>query len=202
MSRTVLVVALALAIPLTAAADPPQPLWPGAIPRGHYVLDPRHTSVVAKVMHEGVSLYVLRFDTVSGGFDYDPAHPEATQLTASVDPASLDVNGNWAKEFADKFLKVGQFTQATFVSTSAQAPGGPQGTLTGNLTLMGMTRPVTFNVTLTGSAHEMLPVPFGQRGVGFEATTTFQRSDFGSTYFKGPVGDDVTLTIDAEFDEK
>jgi len=202
MSRTALVAALALVIPLAAAADPPAPLGPAAIPRGHYTLDPRHTSVVAKVMHEGVSLYVLRFDRMNGGFDYDPAHPEATQLTASVDPASLDVNGDWAKDFADKFLKVGQFPQASFVSTSAQALGGPQGTLTGNLTLMGVTKPVTFNVTLTGSAHEMLPVPFGQRGVGFEAVTTFQRSDFGSTYFKGPVGDEVTLTIDAEFDEK
>jgi polyisoprenoid-binding protein YceI len=203
MSRSALAIAPAFVIPLSAAAaDQPVPLGPGAVPAGHYVIDPRHTTVTARVMHEGVSLYVLRFDRMDGSFDFDPAHPEATHLTASVDPASLDVNGDWAKEFSDKFLKAGQFPQASFVSTAVQSLGGPQGTVSGNLTLMGVTRPVTFNVTLTGSAHESLPPPFGVRAAGFEAVTTIKRSDFGSTYVQGQVGDDVTLTIDAEFDKK
>ena len=54
--------------------------------------------------------------------------------------------------------------------------------MTGDLTLMGVTKPVTFNVTLVGTGHELLPIPLGRRAAGFEATTTIKRSDFGSTY--------------------
>jgi polyisoprenoid-binding protein YceI len=74
--------------------------------------------------------------------------------------------------------------------------------MTGNLTLMGVTRPVTFNVTLVGAGHEPLPLPLGQRAAGFEATATINRSDFGSTFLNDLVGDEVTLQIDAEFDKR
>src|ERR1700722_19511902 len=90
--------ALALAFPLVASPLGAAPVAasgapPSAsdFPGGHYVLDPRHASVIARVMHMGVSLYTLRFDTFDASFDYDPARPEATRLSASVDPASLDV---------------------------------------------------------------------------------------------------------------
>jgi polyisoprenoid-binding protein YceI len=69
---------------------------------------------------------------------------------------------------------------------------------------MGVTKPVTFNVTLIGAGHEVLPIPLGRRAAGFEATTTFKRSDFGSTYLLNGdlVGDEVTLQIEAEFEKK
>ncbi|HLY80639.1 MAG TPA: YceI family protein, partial [Caulobacteraceae bacterium] len=78
------------------------------------------------------------------------------------------------------------------------------GTMTGDLTLMGVTKPVTFAVTLVGAGHEVLPLPLGRRAAGFEATTTFKRSDFGSNYLLngGLVGDEVTLQIEAEFEKK
>ena len=193
---------LALAAPAAIAADSPQQLGPASIPAGHYVMDKRHTSLTVRVNHEHVSLSTLRFDRMDGSFDYDPAHPEATHLTANVDPTSLDVNGDWAKEFQERFLQASKFPQATFVSTAARAIGGAHGTLTGNLTLMGVTRPVTLDVILVGSAHEQFPLPFGQQAVGFEATTTIKRSDFGSNAFQGMVGDEVTLTFEAEFDKK
>jgi polyisoprenoid-binding protein YceI len=172
------------------------------VPGGRYVLDKRHSSLIARVMHMGVSLYTVRFDTLDASFEYNPARPEATHLTASVDPASLDVNAEYGKDFAEEFLTVSKFPSATFVATSAQAGGPSQGTLTGDLTLMGVTKPVTFNVTLVGSGHEVLPLPTGQHAVGFEATTLLKRSDFGSTYLNNLVGDDVTLTIEAEFDRR
>jgi polyisoprenoid-binding protein YceI len=200
--RSALALALAIAFPSAVAADPPAPLGPASIPAGHYVMDKRHTSLTVRVNHEHVSLTTLRFDTMDGSFDYDPAHPEATKLTASVDPTSLDVNGNWAKDFQEQFLKASKFPQATFVSTAAQSLGGAHGTLSGNLTLMGVTKPVTFDVTLVGSAHEQFPFPLGQHAVGFEAVTTIKRSDFGSNAFQGMVGDEVTLTFEAEFDKK
>jgi polyisoprenoid-binding protein YceI len=204
-SRLALVAALALPLivpPAALAADVSQPLGPASIPAGHYGLDKRHASLTVRVLHQHVSLYTMRFDRLDASFDYDPAHPDATKLTASVDPASLDVNGDWAKDFQEQFLKASRFPQATFVSTAAQSLGGPHGTLSGDLTLMGVTRPVTFDVTLVGAGHEPLPLPFGVQAVGFEATATIKRSDFGSSAYLGMVGDEVTLTIDAEFDRK
>ncbi len=210
LSRTAaLALALLAPLPIAAtpsAAAPPQTLGAAPvtdIPGGHYALDKRHSSLIARVSHMGVSLYTLRFDTLDASFDYDPARPEATRLTASVDPASLDVNADYGRQFAEQFLSASKFPTATFVSTGAtRGPTAGQGTITGNLTLMGVTRPVTFNVTLVGAGHEPLPLPLGQRAVGFEATTTIKRSDFGSTYLNNLVGDDVTLQIEAEFDRK
>jgi polyisoprenoid-binding protein YceI len=196
--------ALTLAIPLAAAAAPSAGGSAGGLdfPAGHYVLDPRHASLVARVVHMGVSRYTLRFNALDASFDYNPARPEATRLTASVDPASLDVNADYGKQFAEEFLSVSKFAKATFVATQMQTTGDGQGTMTGDLTLMGVTKPVTFNVTLVGAGHEVLPIPFGRHAAGFEAIATIKRSDFGSTYLNNLVGDEVTLQIEAEFEKK
>ena len=191
--------ALVLAIPLAASAAP---AGGPDFPSGHYALDPHHASLIARVKHMGVSLYTLRFDTLDASFDYDAARPEATRLVASVDPASLDVDADYGKQFAEEFLTVSKFPRATFVATQMQKTGDGQGTITGNLTLMGVTKPVTFNVTLIGAGHEVLPIPFGRHAAGFEATATINRSDFGSSYLNNLVGDEVTLQIEAEFEKK
>jgi polyisoprenoid-binding protein YceI len=196
--RSLVPAVLALALPLMAAA----PVSVSDLQGGHYALDPHHASVIARVSHMGVSLYTVRFDTLDAAIDYDAAHPERTRVTASVDPTSLDVNADYSKTFAEEFLQVSKFPRATFVSTSIQPGVGTSGTMTGDLTLMGVTRPVTFNVTLIGSGHEPLPIPLGRRAAGFEATTTLKRSDFGSTFLGNMVGDDVTLQIEAEFEKK
>jgi polyisoprenoid-binding protein YceI len=196
--RSALAIALALAVPAAAAAAP----GPTDIPAGHYGLDVRQSSVIARVQHLHVALATLRFDRFDGSFDYDPAHPESAHVEASVDPASLDVNGDWAKEWAEDFLSASKFPKATFVSTGIHKGAGGQGTLTGDLTLMGVTRPVTFDVTLIGAGHEIVPLPFGRDAVGLEAVATLKRSDFGSTHMNGLVGDDVMLLIDAEFARK
>ena len=197
--RSAAIAAFALALPLTAVAASSNV---SDLEKGRYAVDKKHASLVARVSHMGVSLYTLRFDTLDATFDYDPSHPENTKVQASVDPASLDVGADYSKEFAEEFLSVSKFPTATFASTSIQPGAGNQGTMTGNLTLMGVTKPVTFNVTLVGTGHEVTPIPFGRRAAGFEATTTIKRSDFGSTYLSNLVGDEVTLTIEAEFEKK
>jgi polyisoprenoid-binding protein YceI len=195
--RTPALALLALAVALPAAAAPASI---ADLQGGHYVLDPRHASVIARVSHMGVSLYTVRFDTLDGSFEYDPGHPERTHVQASVDPASLDVG--YSTDFAKEFLSADRFPKASFVSTAIQPGAGNQGTMTGELTLMGVTKPVTFNVTLIGAGHEPLPLPLGRRAAGFEATTTIKRSDFGSTFLNNMVGDDVTLQIEAEFERR
>ncbi len=92
-----------------------------------------------------------------------------------------------------------KFPPLTFVSSQiVPAPDGRTGAMTGNLTLRGVTRPVTFNVTFVGVGHGL----FGGTITGFSAAARIKRSDFGSTFLLNLVGDDTEIDIDAEFDRK
>jgi polyisoprenoid-binding protein YceI len=168
---------------------------------GTYALDKKHSFVTARVMHFGASLYLVRFNSMDGTFTYDPAHPEAAHVEASVDTGSLDVGADYSSKFAEEFLDAPKFPKMTFVSTAITKGAGNAGTMTGNLTMRGVTRPVTFDVTFSGVGRSPLP-PF-TTVTGFNATTRIKRSDFGSTFLNnGLVGDDVMINIDAEFDKK
>lgn len=172
---------------------------PADLPAGHWTLDAKHSSLIAKVRHLGVANYALRFDKLAGSFTWDPAHPEATHLDASVDVTSLDVGADYSKQFADDFLDASRYPKATFVSTVASpAADGKTGSLTGDLTLRGVTRPITLAVSFIGVGHGL---PFGTVA-GFSATAMIKRSDFGSRRLLGLVGDDVSLEIDAEFEHR
>ena len=85
----------------------------------------------------------------------------------------------------------------TFVSTSATQTGEFTGTLTGDLNMRGVTAPITLNVTYTGTATS--PLDGGRRRVGFNATGTFNRSDFGINAYAAFVSDEVSLTFTGEF---
>jgi len=184
----------ALAYPALAASQNPADL-----PAGTYALDKKHASVTAKVMHLGVSLYTMRFDAFDGSFTYDPTHPEAARVRANVDATSLDAGAGYSRKFADQFLDASKFPTVTFVSSQiVPGPDGRIGTMSGDLTLRGVTRPVTFDVTFDGVGKSLI---FGTV-TGFSASAKIKRSDFGSNDLQNWVGDDVTITIEAEFDRK
>jgi len=169
---------------------------PAAVPAGEYRLDPRHASLIATVSHMGLSQYTMRFDKLDAHFVYDPAHPQASQIAVTVDPASLDVgDAGVSHQFADTFLDAGASPQITFTSTAIQITDAAHGTVTGDLAFHGQTHPVTLAVTFNGYGASLIG---GQR-VGFSATTDIKRSDFGSKAWLGPVGDTVHLVIEAEF---
>jgi polyisoprenoid-binding protein YceI len=198
MSPRLAVFAAALALILPAAAFAASQN-PADLPAGSYALDKKHANVTAKVMHLGVSLYTLRFDTFDGAFTWDPAHPEAAQIRASVDATSLDVGARYSRKFADQFLDASKYPAMTFVSNQVtRAPDGRTGTMSGDLTMRGVTRPVTFDVAFNGVGHGIL----GGTVTGFTASTKIKRSNFGSTSLMNWVGDDVTIIIEAEFDKK
>jgi polyisoprenoid-binding protein YceI len=198
MSSRLAVVAatFALIVPIASVAASQNP---ADLPAGRYALDRKHASVTAKVMHLGVSLYTMRFNTFDGSFTYDPAHPEAAQVQANVDATSLDVGAGYGRKFADEFLDASKFPAVTFVSNQIQrAPDGRTGTMSGDLTMRGVTKPVTFDVTFDGVGHGLL----GGTVTGFTAEAKIKRSEFGSTSLRNWVGDDVTIIIEAEFDRK
>ncbi|RAK60320.1 polyisoprenoid-binding protein [Phenylobacterium hankyongense] len=160
---------------------------------GTYALDPDHAAVIARVSHIGYSMSVFRFDRVQGQLVWDAANPAASKLTAAVQTASIATNvKDFAKELSgDAYLKSAAFPQATFVSSAFHPTDATHGKVDGLLTLLGKTRPATFDVTLIGSGKVM-----GQARIGVHATTSITPQDFGmSPFFLDP----IELVIDAEF---
>jgi polyisoprenoid-binding protein YceI len=182
---------------LALTAEPS--LDPAQAPAGHYVLDPRHASVTARVLHMGLSHFTMRLDHVEASYDYDPAQPTASKIAVTIDAHSLDVGDpGVSKQFAGEFLDADQHPQITFNSTAIQSTGPGHGVMNGDLTFRGVTKPVALDVIYNGTESGMI----GGRRMGFSATAVIKRSDFGSSAWQGAVGDDVQLVIEAEFARK
>jgi polyisoprenoid-binding protein YceI len=187
---------------LTAASTPG--VAPPPIPAGSYVLDPHHASLVARIKHQGFSFYTLRFTALDAHFDYDPAKADVTKLSVTVDARSIDTatgGDTFGKAFDTELLGAdwldGQrYPAMTFTSTSLDIGDGHAGKVTGDLTLHGVTKPVTLDVVFNGAGKG---IPGGETRAGFSATGTIKRSDFGVTKYVPLVGDQVQLVIEAEF---
>lgn len=168
---------------------------------GTYVIDKQHSFVTTRVTHMGVSIYVARFNRFDATMTYDKGKQTAS-LQASVDAGSMDVGADYSGRFAEEFLAASKFPKITFASTSAASTAPGKGTITGNLTLRGVTKPVTWDVTFNGTGKS--PLPPMNTIAGFTARTTIKRSDFGSDFMSngGVVADEVTITVDGEFDRR
>jgi polyisoprenoid-binding protein YceI len=208
------------AAPAAAPAAASQPAAPIqlTVPAGDYVIDKTHASLAFKLQHLGMADYTARFKTIDATITLDPANISASKVVASVDTASVvtDYPGDykathaksgfasWDEDLAKStnFFNAGQFPQATFSSTGIAVTGERTARITGDLTLLGVTKPMTLDVTFRGehAAHPMAGVP----ALGFSATGVFKRSEFGMAYLtqNNIVGDDVTLVIEAEFLKK
>jgi len=166
--------------------------------KGAYKIDPRHTQIIFEIQHMGLSNFFGRFSKVSGQLIFDPAAPESSALSADVDMTAIDTHvSELDKELVD-FFKADKFPTASFKATGITRAGDNTGTVTGDLTLAGVTKPVTLNVTFKGARNP--PIPFQPYRIGFDATATIHRADFGLTnaIWSGMVGDDVTLLIEME----
>lgn len=194
-----LILALALAAGVAAAA--PSTTDPAKVPAGDYVLDKRHASLTVKIVHMGFSHYTARFNGLEGGFAYDPANWQATKLTFTVDPRSIDTHDPAFDKQIAGYFEAEKFPAITFVSTDLQGGGDGKGTVTGDLTFHGVTRPVTLDVTFDGAGHGMTPI--GTR-LGFSGATRIKRSDFGVSNFvlNQFTSDDVDVIFEIEFEKK
>jgi polyisoprenoid-binding protein YceI len=163
---------------------------------GEYKLDLHHASVTMKLSHDGMSNYTLRFNGISGHYDYDPAHPTRSKIEVSIDPASIDTgDSNFNAKIAKDFLEAGKFPAITFTSTKIDAVGD-HGTVEGVLDLHGVKKNLTLNVVY----HGFEPVRAGR--MGFSATATLKRSDFGVDFYAPAEADEVTVLIEAEFEKQ
>ena len=182
-----------------------------SVPAGVYKLDPTHAFMTWTISHIGFSNYSAKFTKYDVTITLDPADLSKSKVVASIDPRSVrtdypaDYKGthpqtgfnSWDEDIAnagDK-LNAGKFPTITFTSTSVQPTGARTAKVTGDLTFLGVTKPVTLDATVIGGAerHPMTGAPV----VGFNAVGKFNRSDFGMA--KGPLGDEVTFRFDGEF---
>ncbi len=171
-----------------------------------YQLDQTHAFLTWTVIHNGLSGYTVDFTDFDATLDFDPDEPTASSISVTINPMGLETNypdaekrEEWHTELSTdpKFLNGGEYPEITFVSTSAESTGEFTGTVTGDLTFLGVTKPVTMDVTYNGTAN--LPW-YGPRDlVGFNATTTLKRSDFGMTSMANNISDEVVIEFSGEF---
>jgi polyisoprenoid-binding protein YceI len=162
-----------------------------------YKIDPTHTHVLFMVDHLGFSKMVGLFTDTSGTFSFDPAHVEASKLKVVIKTASLQ--SQFAPRDADlkgaDWFNVTEFPEMTFVGTTYTKKDDKTGTITGNLTLLGVTKPVTLNVTLNKAG--VRPTDKAE-AAGFSARGTIKRSDFGLKTYLPYIGDDISLIVETE----
>ncbi|HEY2070846.1 MAG TPA: YceI family protein [Rhizomicrobium sp.] len=194
---------LALSVILLALSAPALADAPTAKP-GNYNIDPNHTQVIFTIKHMGLSTFYGRFGAVSGQLmNFDPAAPEKSQLTVKIDMTNIQTHvDELDKELRDSVFNAPKFPTATFTGTRITRNSDNTGTVTGDLTLAGVTKPVTLNVIFNGGRNS--PIPFQPYRAGFDATATIKRSDFGLTgmIWSGLVSDEVELHIECELERQ
>lgn len=207
---------------LAACSKAPAPSAPApaavsiTAPAGTYELDPYHSSIGFSINHIGLSNYIARFTQYKATLTLDPANISASTVSATIDPASVrtDFSGDYVathkgtpyKTFDEalakdaKFFNAGKFPQITFVSTRIEQTAPGKLKITGDLTFLGKTLPVTLDGHVVGS---MAAHPFTQKGaIGFSATTLLKRSEFGLTEYPKMLGDDISIRFEGEFHQK
>ena len=164
------------------------------ITAGTYNLDPGHAAVIARVPHIGYSKSVFRFDKVSGTLAWDPLDLKKSKLTVTVEPGSVATNvAGFAADIAGTYLKAKTFPVASFVSTAFRRTDPTHGKVDGQLTLMGVTKPQTFDVALVGAGKG-----FGHPRLGVSVTGDLKPADFG---LAPTFGQAIDLVIDVEFEK-
>jgi len=167
---------------------------------GQYIIDPDHATVLWKINHLGFSTFIGRFNDIEASLDFDPENIENSNLEVVINTASLDINNlEFAEELrGDNWFDVENFPQAVYRTTSfVEAVDESTFVFEGDLTLLGVTAPVTLNVNFHGGGRNFLTRSYT---LGFSASATFQRSVFGLSRFTSfGVGDDIELEIHIEF---
>ncbi|MDB5311818.1 MAG: hypothetical protein JWO38_6020 [Gemmataceae bacterium] len=191
MTRRALWTALVALVPVL--------VLPGTGRADDYALEPAHAAVTFKVSHLGLSWTYGRFKDISGSFTLDPANPATTAFSLTAKTDSIDTDNVKRDEHlkSPDFFNVKQFPAISFKSTAVKpVDGGYQ--VTGDLTIHGTTKAVTFNL-LGGRAAEF---PKGVQRTGFSTELVLKRSDFGIDKLKEAIGDDVYVSISFEGTKK
>ena len=162
-----------------------------------YQLDPNHTMVLFSWNHFGYSNPTANFGLGEGTLVFDEQHPANSSVEVTLPLAKLDAHVAELDKHLRKsdFLDADQYPSVTFKSTAVQPLGGNKFKVTGNLTVHGVTKPVVLDATL----NKVGPHAVGKtQSIGFDATASIKRSDFGVGAYVPNVSDKVTVRITTE----
>ena len=161
-----------------------------------YKLDPDHTSIIFRLKHLGVAYVYGRFGGPTGSFVFDESSPANSSIEIQVDAKNVDTavgkRDNHIK--SPDFFDAGEHPMIKFKSTSVKKSGPDSYEVSGNLTLLGKTQPITVKARQTGYGKD----PWGNFRQGFETSFSIKRSDFGMDFMMGVAGDEVLLTVSVE----
>lgn len=174
---------------------------------GAYTLDKSHSTIVARVSHLGFSNYTVQFTDWDAQLQLDPANPAQASLNVTIDPRSLDIPeppaGFLQELLGAQWLNASAHPEIKFRSTSVELTGANTARVHGDLTLLGVTKPIVLDATYNGGWAGIPQDPHAR--AGFSARGTFNRSDFGMSVGVPPPGttmgvsDAVELQIETEF---
>jgi len=186
MLRIVFTLITALGMAATAVAQ-----------AGTWQIDPMHSAAQFSVRHLGVSTVRGAFTKVTGSAKYDPTDPAKTSLDATIEATSVDTRVEMRDNDlrSANFLDVQKHPTITFHSKQTKAAGPGKLQITGDLTIHGVTKEVVLDIDGPSAA---VKDPWGNQRIGASATTKISRKDFGVNGAPGVVGDEITITIDAE----
>ena len=172
-----------------------------ALKSGEYKVDPLHTALLFKVNHLGFAKYVGRFSEFEASLDFDPEKMDQARLSARVDMSSVQVNSDKLKEtlISSSWFNVGKYPYASFETTSARIIDENTAIFSGDMTFLDNIVPVDIGVNFNGGGVNILTASYT---IGFEASVSFLRSDFGLDKFIPAIGDEIELEIHAEFQKQ
>jgi polyisoprenoid-binding protein YceI len=168
-------------------------------PAGTYRADPRHTSVIFRIRHLGLSWFTARFDTKEATLELNRDDPSQSRLTASVDATTVNtgvLNRDGERGFDAQIGRALGGGAITFTSTSIRRTGAETARVTGDLTMNGQTHPATLNVTFEGSTTDILRG--ANRVLAFSAVGEIDRTEWGVDEWDAFTGDTVQIVIETE----
>ena len=161
-----------------------------------YKVDPVHTTAIFRIKHLGVTYFYGRFNETTGSFTLNTENPSEMFFDVQIKTESVDTNATGRNNHlkSPDFFNAKQFPTISFKSKSVQSSGENTYTVSGDLTLHGVTKPITVQMEFVGQGDK------GPRGyrAGFDVTFSIKRSDYGMNYMQGMLGDEVTIMAGLE----
>ena len=205
MQKFFIATLFAIALPFSANA---QTVSYDKLPAGTYSLDKSHASITWKVKHLGLSAYTARFTKFDAKVNLNPTEITKSSVTVDIDPTSIrtDYPYKEKKDFDKKLVtnkdwfNATAFPKISFKSTSIEKISDTEGKVNGELTFLGVTKPVILNAKFNGG---LVKQPFaGVPALGISATAKIKRSDWGFKTYVPNIADEVSILIEAEFLKK
>jgi polyisoprenoid-binding protein YceI len=161
-----------------------------------FQIDPVHSSVLFKVKHLGVADFYGRFNEIAGTVNFDPSDAGKDSIVAEVKVESVDTHEEKRNQHlkSPDFFNAKQFPTITFKSTKVEKKSAVEYAVTGDFTLHGVTKPVTFTFKKGGVGTGMK----GETRMGGEAEFSVKRSDYGMTFMQNGLGDEVGIILSLE----